>query len=192
VLNYVGLADARYRNVETYSTGMKQRLKLAQALVHDPKLLLLDEPTNGMDPRGRTEMLALVRDVATTKNIPVVLSSHLLPDVEFVCTTVLVLSQGEVAALGEIDALKRGRERTYLVRVKGDGARFASRLREGGATLEETGPDTFRVVVPDGDGPDAIVAACDETGLELRRLVPDRASLEDVFLGTMGEKAGAR
>src|SRR6266853_5486977 len=85
VLEYCGLGEARYRNVETYSTGMKQRIKLAQALVHGPKLLFLDEPTNGMDPKGRDEMLELVRDLAHNKNINLILSSHVLPDVEYTC-----------------------------------------------------------------------------------------------------------
>ena len=85
VLFYVGLGEARYRNVETYSTGMKQRIKLAQALVHDPDLLFLDEPTNGMDPKGRDEMLELVRDLAHNKGVNLILSSHLLPDVEYTC-----------------------------------------------------------------------------------------------------------
>ena len=102
VLFYVGLGEARYRNVETYSTGMKQRIKLAQALVHDPDLLFLDEPTNGMDPKGRDEMLALVRDIATTKAITLILSSHLLPDVEFACDHVVVLHKGAVATQGPI------------------------------------------------------------------------------------------
>src|SRR4029077_6024211 len=102
VLFYVGLGEARYRNVETYSTGMKQRIKLAQALVHDPELLFLDEPTNGMDPKGGDEMLALVRDIATTKHITLILSSHLLPDVEFACDHVVVLHKGAVATQGPI------------------------------------------------------------------------------------------
>src|SRR6186713_2304569 len=97
VLYYVGLGEARYRNVETYSTGMKQRIKLAQALVHDPDLLLLDEPTNGMDPKGRDEMLELVRDVAHNKGINLILSSHLLPDVESVCESVVVMNRGQIA-----------------------------------------------------------------------------------------------
>src|SRR5476649_1007104 len=83
VLFYVGLGEARYRNIETYSTGMKQRIKLAQALVHDPDLLFLDEPTNGMDPKGRDEMLELVRDLSQNKGVNLILSSHLLPVVEY-------------------------------------------------------------------------------------------------------------
>ncbi len=94
VLFYVGLGEARYRNVETYSTGMKQRIKLAQALVHDPDLLFLDEPTNGMDPKGRDEMLKLVRDLAHNKGVSLILSSHLLPDVEYACDHVVVHGQG--------------------------------------------------------------------------------------------------
>ncbi len=94
VLYYVGLGEARYRNIETYSTGMKQRIKLAQALVHDPDLLFLDEPTNGMDPKGRDEMLELIRDLGHKKNVNLILSSHLLPDVEFTCDDVIVMDKG--------------------------------------------------------------------------------------------------
>src|SRR6187399_3010353 len=122
VLYYVGLGEARYRNVDTYSTGMKQRIKLAQALVHDPDLLFLDEPTNGMDPRGRDEMLALIRDVAHQKGINLILSSHLLPDVEDTCDYVVVLDKGMVAAEGPIATLKGHGARVFEMRVKGEAA----------------------------------------------------------------------
>ena len=115
VLFYVGLGEARYRNVETYSTGMKQRIKLAQALVHDPDLLFLDEPTNGMDPKGREEMLDLIRDLAHNKGVSLILSSHLLPDVEYTCDHVVVLDRGAVAASGTIEDL----ERTSRSRLRG-------------------------------------------------------------------------
>ncbi|HJS08305.1 MAG TPA: ABC transporter ATP-binding protein, partial [Pirellulales bacterium] len=98
VLDYVGLGEARYRVVETYSTGMKQRLKLASAIVHDPKLLILDEPTNGMDPAGRLEILELARDLAHNKGMSLLFSSHLLPDVESVCEYVVVLGNGRLLA----------------------------------------------------------------------------------------------
>src|SRR5512134_2551890 len=102
VLYYVGLGEARYRTVDTYSTGMKQRVKLAQALVHDPDLLLLDEPTNGLDPEGRDEMLALIQDVATRRGMSLILCSHLLHDVERVCASVIVFNQGRVATQGTV------------------------------------------------------------------------------------------
>src|SRR5579871_3016229 len=106
VLEYCGLGEARYRNVETYSTGMKQRIKLAQALVHGPRLLFLDEPTNGLDPAGREEMLNLVRDLSHGKGVNVIVSSHLLPDIERTCDTVLVMRAGKVATQGDIAELR--------------------------------------------------------------------------------------
>src|SRR6188768_3932640 len=118
VLFYVGLGEARYRNLETYSTGMKQRIKLAQALVHDPDLLFLDEPTNGMDPKGRDEMLELVKDLALNKGISLILASHLLPDVEHTCAHVVVMDKGAIAASGPIAALKQPRGRVFELRVK--------------------------------------------------------------------------
>src|SRR4029077_8599546 len=118
VLFYVGLGEARYRNVETYSTGMKQRIKLAQALVHDPDLLFLDEPTNGMDPKGRDEMLELVRDLAHNKGVNVIVSSHLLPDVEFTCDDVVVMDEGRVVTAGPIASLKQARGQVFELRVK--------------------------------------------------------------------------
>src|SRR5436190_2228938 len=107
VLDYVGLGEARYRRVETYSTGMKQRLKLASAIVHDPKLIILDEPTNGMDPAGRDDILELSRDLAHNKGMSLLFSSHLLPDVEAVCDHVVVLGAGRVLTQGRIEQLKQ-------------------------------------------------------------------------------------
>ncbi len=108
VLDYVGLGEARYRKVESYSTGMKQRLKLASAIVHDPKLLILDEPTNGMDPAGRQDILELARDLAHNKGMSLLFSSHLLPDVETVCDYVIVLGNGKLLAAGKIQRTQAG------------------------------------------------------------------------------------
>src|ERR1700737_1894474 len=118
VLDYVGLGEARYRNVETYSTGMKQRIKLASAIVHDPRLLILDEPTNGMDPAGREEVLELASDLARNKGMSLLFSSHLLPDVESVCDYVVVLGGGRLLAEGKIRDLKKGHERCFELRLK--------------------------------------------------------------------------
>src|SRR5579872_5281028 len=151
VLFYVGLGEARYRNVETYSTGMKQRLKLAQALVHDPDLLFLDEPTNGMDPKGRDEMLELVRDLGHNKGVSLILSSHLLPDVEFTCDHVVVMDKGTVPAAGPIAALKGPRGRVFELRVKtphGGVDRFVQTMRAAGLECHSTDDDVMRVFVP--------------------------------------------
>ena len=128
VLDYVGLGEARYRRVETYSAGMKQRLKLASAIVHDPKLLILDEPTNGMDPAGRDEVLQLARDLAHNKGMSVLFSSHLLPDVETVCDHVLVLGGGKLLAQGKIQEMKKLQQLLYEVRLKAEPELFRARL----------------------------------------------------------------
>ena len=124
VLYYVGLGEARYRNVETYSTGMKQRIKLAQALVHDPDLLFLDEPTNGMDPKGRDEMLELIRDLAHNKRVNLILSSHLLPDVEFTCDHVVVMDKGAIATAGPIDGAQGDARPRLRAARQGQSGRF--------------------------------------------------------------------
>src|SRR6187455_3629414 len=143
VLYYVGLGEARYRNVETYSTGMKQRIKLAQALVHDPDLLFLDEPTNGMDPKGRDEMLELIRDLGHNKNVNLILSSHLLPDVEYTCDHVVVMDKGQVAAQGPIEELKGPAGRVFELRIKGNLPVFIEVLREAGMECTSTDEDVM-------------------------------------------------
>jgi ABC-2 type transport system ATP-binding protein len=137
VLYYVGLGEARYRNVETYSTGMKQRVKLAQALVHDPDLLLLDEPTNGLDPQGREEMLALIHDIATRRGMSLILCSHLLRDVERVCENVVVFNQGRVAKAGGVRELTGTRHQVFDVRFKGDTTAVLTDLKDLGAEWHE-------------------------------------------------------
>ena len=192
VLYYVGLGEARYRNLETYSTGMKQRIKLAQALVHDPDLLFLDEPTNGMDPKGRDEMLELIRDLAHNKGVNLILSSHLLPDVEYTCDHVVVLDKGAVAAHGPIDQLKGPAGRVYEVRVKGTLAPFLAALHGVGMEVHETEEDVMRVFVPGefrepGDDQRRICQLAVETSVQVRHLRASVPTLEDVFARAVGE-----
>src|SRR3954464_9362972 len=188
VLFYVGLGEARYRNVETYSTGMKQRIKLAQALVHDPDLLFLDEPTNGMGPKGRDEMLALVRDLAHNKGVSLILSSHLLPDVEYTCDYVVVMDKGQVATQGPIEELKGPTGRVYELRVKGDLRGFLDTLATMGMEAHGTDEDVMRVFVPDSLGNhQAIFKAAAQFGVQVRHLRPSVPTLEDVFAKAIGE-----
>ena len=187
VLYYVGLGEARYRNVETYSTGMKQRIKLAQALVHDPDLLFLDEPTNGMDPKGRDEMLELIRDIAHNKGINLILSSHLLPDVEYTCDHVVVMDKGQVATQGPIDALKGHGGRVFEMRVKGDIDGFVDTLHGAGLECHATDEDIMRVFVPDGRGAQFLFQLASQKGVQVRHLRPSLPTLEDVFARAVGE-----
>jgi ABC-2 type transport system ATP-binding protein len=191
VLFYVGLGEARYRNVETYSTGMKQRIKLAQALVHDPDLLFLDEPTNGMDPKGRDEMLELVRDLAHNKGVNLILSSHLLPDVEYTCDHVVVMDKGTIATAGPIEALKQPRGRVYELRVKapnGDVEPFLQKLRVAGLDCHATDEDIMRVFVPGDGGARDLFAMAAAERVQVRHLRPSVSTLEDVFAHAVGEE----
>src|SRR2546423_5446877 len=190
VLFYVGLGEARYRNVETYSTGMKQRIKLAQALVHDPDLLFLDEPTNGMDPKGRDEMLELVRDLAHNKGVNLILSSHLLPDVQYTCDSVVVMDKGAIATAGPIASLKQPRGRVYELRVKtpsGEVGPFLERLRAAGLECHATDEDVMRVFVPGEGGARELFALAAAERVQVRHLRPSVPTLEDVFAHAVGE-----
>ena len=197
VLYYVGLGEARYRNLETYSTGMKQRIKLAQAIVHDPDLLFLDEPTNGMDPKGRDEMLELIRDLGHNKNVSLILSSHLLPDVEYTCDHVVVMDKGQVAAQGPIEELKGPAGRVFELRVKvasGHLHGFIEVLHEAGMECHSTDEDVMRVFVPTGVGgsdrrdQQALFALAAKEGVQVRHLRPSVPTLEDVFAKAVGEE----
>jgi ABC-2 type transport system ATP-binding protein len=190
VLFYVGLGEARYRNVETYSTGMKQRIKLAQALVHDPDLLFLDEPTNGMDPKGRDEMLDLVRDLAHNKGVNVIVSSHLLPDIEYTCDGVVVMDKGRVVAQGPIDSLKQPRGQVFELRVKTHNglASFIETLRAAGLECHATDDDVMRVFVPGDGGANRVFALAAAHHVQVRHLRPSVPTLEDVFAQAVGEK----
>lgn len=190
VLYYVGLGEARYRNLETYSTGMKQRIKLAQALVHDPQLMFLDEPTNGMDPKGREEMLELVRDIAHNKGISIILSSHLLPDVEYTCDHVVVMDKGRIAAHGSIEDLKGPAGRVYEVRIKGPLLDFIAALEAQGIECHETDEDIMRVFVPAGHPAgeaNRLFQLATAQGVQVRHLRPSLPTLEDVFAKAIGE-----
>jgi ABC-2 type transport system ATP-binding protein len=180
-LHYCGLGEARYRKIDTYSTGMKQRIKLAQALIHDPKLMLLDEPTNGLDPEGRKSMLDLIEDITKNKGISVILSSHLLPDVEAVCESVLVLFQGRIVADGKIEDLKQLAQRAFEVNIKGDEAHFRDAVQKqgGNCTVKENG--LLRVTLREGLGQREIFIAARDSGVQVRRLTQEEMTLQEVF-----------
>jgi ABC-2 type transport system ATP-binding protein len=187
VLDYVGLGEARYRKVESYSTGMKQRLKLASAIVHDPKLLILDEPTNGMDPDGREEVLQLCRDLARNKGMSLLFSSHLLPDVEAVCDYIIVLGNGKLLAQGNIQQLKQVHNQCFEVRVKAGSETFAQGLSALGCVIEAR-DDVMLVQIPKGESPRMLWRAAAEQHQQIRYLRSQRSTLEEVFLKALEQK----
>jgi ABC-2 type transport system ATP-binding protein len=184
VLEYCGLGEARYRNVETYSTGMKQRIKLAQALVHGPKLLLLDEPTNGLDPAGREAMLELVRSVSHGKGISVLVSSHLLPDIERVCDRVVVVMGGQLRAHGAIKDLKQIEGQPYDVELREVSPEFVGALLRRGAQVSPPTYATYRVQLQGtpNEVTREIMSAAREVNAQVRGLHLAERSLEEAFL----------
>ena len=179
VLRHVGLYEERYRPIGGYSTGMKQRVKLAQALVHDPQLLLLDEPTNGLDPAGREEMLLLVQRTGTEFGIATIVASHLLGEIERVCTFLLAIDAGRLLRAAPIATFTE-RMGTLAVEVEEGADRLASRLAAGGLAAHHDGRAVL-VDLPDARPYDAVRDAVDELGLALVRLEQRRHRLEDLF-----------
>ncbi|MGB9596800.1 MAG: ABC transporter ATP-binding protein [Candidatus Poribacteria bacterium] len=187
ILEYVGMDEEKYRLIETYSTGMKQKIKLAQSLIHDPKLLLLDEPTTGMDPKGRQEMLDLIKDISSSKDINIILSSHILPDIEYTCQDVIVLREGKLVITGNIQDLKNTHKKIYEVRIKGDSEVFLSLLKSKGIELWEYERNHFRVSLPENADTQEIFKIASDNGIQIRQLVQTCYSLEDVFTKFVGE-----
>ena len=186
-LFYVGLGEARYRALGTYSAGMTQRVKLAQGLVHDPDLLLLDEPTNAMDPQGRRDVLGLVRDLVGTRQMHVIISSHLLPDVEATCTHVVMLNRGTVVAQGPIADLKVPGGQVFELRVKGEIAGFIEALRTAGMECGASDGEFMRVLVPGTATARDVFAIAAARAVQVRHLRPSTPTLEDVFARVLGE-----
>jgi ABC-2 type transport system ATP-binding protein len=190
LLNYLGLEEARYRRLEEYSLGMKQRLKLAQALVHDPPVLLLDEPTSGLDPAGRDAMLQLLQTLSRDHGKSFILSTHLLGDVERVCDTVVILYGGRVLRQGRTETLRADRLDRYRLQVEGDLDAFAEDLRLEGVKVTRPGVrDELRVVVPDGWGTKMFFTLADNAGVLIRGLQRDDEDLEELFHRTVRETA---
>ncbi len=179
VLGYVGLREERYRDVAGYSTGMKQKVKLAQAVVHHPKLLLLDEPTAGLDPIAREEMLSLIRDLAHGKGIDVLLSTHILSDVEAVCSRVVVLHRGKLVLEEDLRTVVEDPGGAFEVRVKGDREAYLRALEAEGLDGEAAGEDRVRATPKEGSAP--LLRAAIAAGVQIRALARLRSTLEDRF-----------
>lgn len=186
VLNYVGLGESRYRKMETYSTGMLQRVKLGQALVHDPKLLLLDEPTNGLDPQGRIEMLELIRQISSRPGVSVVLSSHLLPDVQHVCQYVVMMERGHIVREGAMEDLMKRHDREFEVQVRDQRTAFLGALHAAGLDYVEGEGGILRVVCGPGGETRPIFEAAKNAQTQIRHFAPARNRLEETFMSAVG------
>jgi ABC-2 type transport system ATP-binding protein len=189
VLTYLELEDARYRRLDEYSTGMKQRIKLAQALIHDPPVLLLDEPTSGLDPAGRDTMLRLLLELGNEFGKSLILSTHLLADVETVCERVVILLNGEVRGEGTVADLCARRQDRYRLQIQGDATRFRDGLLlEGVKLLQDNAQGEWRVAVPAGFATRTFFALAENHGVILRGIQPDDETLEELFLRTVSSE----
>lgn len=187
VFFYVGLGEARYRKLETYSLGMKQLTKLAQAIVHGPKLLFLDEPTNGLDPPARARMLQLIREIRDSGDTRIVMASHLLRDVEECCDEVLVLKDGQIATYCNLEEERRTNKRFLLLQIRGDDEPFVQSLRELGCEVAVPNRRRLRVNLAEGMDVTQLYMLADQQGVQIRSLDFKRDSLEDIFLRAMEE-----
>src|SRR6202171_736230 len=184
-LFYVGLGEARYRKVDTYSLGMKQLAKLAQAIVHGPKLIFLDEPTNGLDPPARARMLRLIREIRDSGQARILISSHLLRDVEECCEEILILKDGNIATYCNLEEERRSNRKFLMLETRGHQAAFTKAIAALGCEYAVTGDSRVKLVLHEGIEVRDLYRVAAEQGLQIRRLNFKRDSLEDIFLKAM-------
>jgi ABC-2 type transport system ATP-binding protein len=183
VLSYLGLEEARYRYLEQYSVGMKQRLKLAAALVHDPHVLLLDEPTAGLDPDGRTAMLGVLRALALRPNRSLILSTHLLSDIERVCQSAVILDRGEVVRTGRIEEFRQAAVRSFRLCCHGDATELLCGLRRQGIEVHEgEGSDAAMIRLPEQLSTRDVFAASLRHGVLITGLEPDEEDFARAYV----------
>jgi len=185
VLFYVGLGEARYRPLEDYSLGMKQRAKLAQALVHGPRLVFLDEPTNGLDPPGRERMIKLIKDIRDAGQVHVILSSHLLRDVEECCEEVLILKNGKIARYCNLEQERRANRKFLELEIAGDADAYVAAVTALGCESARAGKRRIKMVLPPELKIRALYQVAADQRVQIRHLDYKRDSLQDIFLKAM-------
>ena len=191
-LFYVGLGEARYRKVNTYSLGMKQLVKLAQALAHGPRLLILDEPTNGLDPVARQRMIQLIKDVRKEGSIRLLISSHLLRDIDDTCDEALILKDGRIAALCDIESERRSNRSFMELETIGATERFSVSMRGLGCECASFPGGRIKLVIPDNIEVRDLYVIASQQGVQIRRMNQRRDSLEDIFLRAMDTQVESR
>jgi ABC-2 type transport system ATP-binding protein len=190
-LFYVGLGEARYRKLDTYSLGMKQLAKLAQAIVHGPKLIFLDEPTNGLDPPARARMIKLIREIRDSGEANIVLSSHLLLDVEECCDEILILRDGQIAVYCNLEEERKSNRKFLMMETRGEQSEFVEAIAGLGCEYALTGDHRLKVVLQEGVEVRDLYRLAADKQVQIRRLSYKRDSLEDIFLKAMENGHGS-
>jgi ABC-2 type transport system ATP-binding protein len=181
----VGLGEARYRQLGSYSLGMKQLAKLAQAIVHGPKLIILDEPTNGLDPPARARMIELIRDIRDSGQAHIMLSSHLLHDVEECCEEILILKQGRIAAHHDLEAERKANRKFIELETRGEQFAFANAVEQLGCEYAITSKQRMKLILDEKVEIRNLYKLANQNELQIRGLNFKRDSLEDIFLKAM-------
>src|SRR5271170_3294446 len=189
-LFYVGLGEVRYRKVNSYSLGMKQLVKLAQALAHGPRLLILDEPTNGLDPIARQRMIHLIQEIRKEGSVHLLISSHLLLDIDETCDEGLILKDGRIAALCNLEEERRSNRSFMELETIGATERFSVSIRGLGCECACFPGGRIKLVIPEHIEARDLYMIAAEQGVQIRRINQRRDSLEDIFLRAMGTEAG--
>jgi ABC-2 type transport system ATP-binding protein len=185
-LFYVGLGEARYRKLGTYSLGMKQMAKLAVAIVHGPRMLILDEPTNGLDPPGRQRMIQLIRDIRDTREIHIIISSHLLRDIEECCDEVMIMKDGRIANYCNLAEQRRANRKFLQIEVRGPDADFLQAIEQLGCECAlDQRTHRIKMVLPESVEIRNLYELAETHAIQIRRLDYKRDSLQDIFLKAM-------
>ena len=182
ILDFCGVAQERYRPVESYSTGMRQKLRFAQAIVHDPALLILDEPTSGLDPEERDIMLRRIHRLAKDHGMAILICTHILPDIQAVCDAVVILARGRVRVANKLQELSRPAEPAIRLRLFGDTSGFVQQLRSRDIVVDEGEHGALLVRGPEAALASEVWRIANQCGVTLRSLYPSRNSLEEIFL----------
>lgn len=191
ILDFCGIEQERYREVDTYSVGMRQQLKFAQAIVHDPTILILDEPTSGLDPDQRTAMLNRIRSLARRSEKSVIISTHILPDVQATCDNVVILAEGSVRLVESLATLNEPVSPVIRIQIAGDVAAFVQQVHAAGYKCETKDSDLVLLNDRHGDGASRVFEWARLAAVGVRSVAPIRTSLEDIFLGAVKEKQEA-
>ena len=189
MLDFCGIAEQRYRTVETYSTGMRQQLRFAQAIVHDPSILILDEPTSGLDPEQRESMLNRLSLLAREHGKAILLCTHILPDVQAISDSVVILARGQVHLAGRLQQLSHPNSPSVQVRVLGEPETYAEALRRNGMAVEANSGGMLTVMGPHERLSQELWRIAHQERVGLQTLVPSRNSLEEIFLSAVREEA---
>ncbi len=191
ILDFCGMGQERYRNVETYSTGMRQKLRFAMAIVHDPELLILDEPTSGLDPEERESMLNRIQILSAQMGKAIIICTHILPDVQVVCDRVVIIAAGRVTLCEQLDVLQESPDPSLTVTIRGSATSIIESLVSQSLRVEQVDEQTMRVFGAQADTSTQVWKAATAADVSIRSIIPSRTSLEEVFLKAVQETSHA-